>query len=325
MWNKILNKLLLLLIPSILLSCSMDFNLRDGNQTVYKGSEHWMQEIDDDILIRNMTIPGTHDTCAQHDFFALSSTAAAQDLSLNELLYAGVRQVDIRLYYNGSYCEIHHGITYQYMSFDDVLNICYAFLEANPTETIIFVIKSEWKCEDSDICPSVEEAVTADSDKWITTTDATSLTLGTCRGKCVLVKRFSGLNSYGIPRGSGTGQLHQVDDACTSDLTTYWTNLYNDLEDQLGNSTEPFTIVWSSAYFEGQFGIPNIRMVSSSVNPKLEAYLDGSNTTGSSLAYTQCHLGMIGVDHITRRLAYKIYRTNFTNDTYDENSENYHN
>lgn len=142
-----------------------------------------MNKVSDDTLIRKMSIPGTHDTCAQYDFLRLSSTAAAQDLSLNELLQAGVRHLDIRPYWDGKECKIHHGITYQYMNLDDVLDVCYRFIAENPSEAIIFMVYKEWKCSDSDICIPILDKINANSDKWVTVTSAENLTLGECRGK----------------------------------------------------------------------------------------------------------------------------------------------
>ena len=291
-------------------SCSMDkINETDGNKIDFAGSTSWMSKISDETLIRKMTIPGTHDTCAQHDFLGLSGTAAAQDLSLTELLNSGVRHIDIRLYWDGTECKIHHGITYQFMNFDDVLKICYDFLDANPSETIIFMIYKEWKCEPSDICQPILDRINATPERWITVTSAENLTLSECRGKLVLVKRFKGLDGIGIPSGSAIGQLHQVDDYKTNDLDQYWVELREHLDNMMNTTNPAFTTVWSSGYFEGQFGIPNIRMNSSVTNEKLENYFDGIYD-GQDKKYSKNHFGIIGADHITKRLAYKIYRIN---------------
>ena len=293
-------------------SCSMNtINESDGNKIDFSGSNNWMSCIADDTLIREMSIPGTHDTCAQYDFLGLSGTAAAQDLSLSELLQAGVRHVDIRLYWDGTECKIHHGITYQHMNFDDVLTICYNFLDENPTETIIFMIYKEWKCEDSDICQPILDRINANPTRWITTTSAENLTVGECRNKLILVKRFKGLDGIGIPSGSAIGQLHQVDDYKTNDLDSYWEELKSHLDTMMNATNPAFTTVWSSGYFEGQFGIPNIRLNSSVTNVKLENYLDGSYDEQDK-KYTKVHFGIIGCDHITKRLAYKIYRINLS-------------
>lgn len=109
-----------------------------------------------------------------------------------------------------------------------------------------------------------------------------------------------------------------MDDYKTKDLESYWDELKIHL-DNMKNSTNPsFTVVWSSGYFEGQFGIPNIRLTSSVTNPKVENYLDGIYD-GEDKKYTKCNLGIIGMDHITKRLAYKIYRINLTAED-DENN-----
>lgn len=302
MWNKIL-KITVFLFLCILTSCQMDWSYIGGNEKDYEGSESWMSEVSDDTLIRKMTIPGTHDTCAQHDFIFLSSTAAAQDLNLVQLLNAGVRQIDIRMYNNGKDITIHHGITYQFKNYNEVLKTCYDFLEKNPTETILFFIMAEYKSEDSDILDGVMEGINKNPEKWIIEPSAENLTLGECRGKLVLVKRFTGLDGTGIPCGSGIGQLHQLNQYKTSDLKAYWESIQTDFATMETSENPAFTIVWTAGYFEGQFGIPNIRKTSSCVNPKVDDFF-------TDKARTKKHYGIIGMDHITKRLAYKIYSVN---------------
>lgn len=302
MWNKIL-KILVLGTGLLFVSCRMDWSFIDGNQKDYEGSNNWMSQVADETLIRKMTIPGTHDTCANYDFMSLSSTAAAQDLSLKQQLEAGVRQIDIRMYNNGKEILIHHGITYQHMNYNQVLSICYDFLEKNPSETILFFIMAEYKSSDADICDGVMAGINANPEKWLTVNSAENLTLGQCRGKLVLVKRFNGIDGVGIPGGSGIGQLHQLNSAKTSNLEAYWNNLLEDLNKMESSENPAFSIVWSAGYFEGQYGIPNIRMTSSCINPKMDEYLSGK-------MHSHAHLGIIGMDHITKRLAYKIYSVN---------------
>ena len=55
----------------------------------------WMKEVDDNTLITNMSIPGSHDSGATHSIFDVAGKC--QDLSIKTQLTIGVRFLDLRL------------------------------------------------------------------------------------------------------------------------------------------------------------------------------------------------------------------------------------
>lgn len=100
----------------------------------------WMSEVDASRSLANMTILGTHDSCAVHEIVGIGK---CQHLSLSQQLNIGVRYLDIRCgVKNGSF-QMHHGPIDEQLSFDDVMNSCLTFLSQNPSETIFMRIKQE--------------------------------------------------------------------------------------------------------------------------------------------------------------------------------------
>ena len=62
-------------------------------------------------------------------------------------------------------------------------------------------------------------------------------------------------------------------------------------------------LISTSSYYYGQFGLPNYRIVSSYVNPRLQEYLEQYRGTGKCF-------GSIRADHMSRDLAHVIYSCN---------------
>lgn len=135
--------LILLLLVPLLISCGMDPNLNGGNDTVYEDSADWMGRLPSGTLIRNITMPGTHDSCANYDYLGLSSISSTQDLKLMDQLEAGVRCLDIRITEKDGVYGVYHGPVYMKMSLDDVAKVCKDFLGKHPTEFILMFVQYE--------------------------------------------------------------------------------------------------------------------------------------------------------------------------------------
>ena len=102
--------------------------------------EKWMSRIKDDVKLSEITIPGTHNTCASK----CNILAKCQNISLIEQLNAGVRFIDLRCRHMNDSFFLYHGIFRINYDFEhDVLAACAQFLSSNPTETIIAMLKPE--------------------------------------------------------------------------------------------------------------------------------------------------------------------------------------
>jgi 1-phosphatidylinositol phosphodiesterase len=101
----------------------------------------WMSKIPNK-LVSEMTIPGTHDTCARVSVFGFIQT---QTWPLAEQLKAGIRYVDIRCMHYENRFEVHHDMFYCGVSFDNVLSIIKDFLTNYPSEGFIMRIREDFK------------------------------------------------------------------------------------------------------------------------------------------------------------------------------------
>lgn len=103
-------------------------------------NKSWMNNIDDKVKIRNISIPGTHESASLYG----GDIPKAQTLSINQQLNAGIRFLDIRLRHIDNVFAIHHGPVYQKQMFGDILNDVRTFLEDNPTEFVFIRVKEEY-------------------------------------------------------------------------------------------------------------------------------------------------------------------------------------
>src|SRR6185369_6685331 len=110
--------------------------------TAGAAGNNWMSSLNSGLYLSQFSIAGTHETMARYE--PATGTAKCQNLTLADQLNAGVRFIDIRCrHYNNAFV-IHHGSVYQNANFDDVLNACTSFLQANPSECIILSVKDEY-------------------------------------------------------------------------------------------------------------------------------------------------------------------------------------
>ncbi len=100
----------------------------------------WMGGLGDAALLCDITLPGTHDTCALHG----GDWPTTQSRPLAEQLNAGVRFIDIRCRHEGDVFNIFHGIADQHLEYGaGVQQVCLDFLAAHPAETIVMSVKPE--------------------------------------------------------------------------------------------------------------------------------------------------------------------------------------
>ena len=174
----------------------------------------WMSVILDTTRLTEITIPGTHDSCARkfkdEDVFGVTSgISKCQSMNITEQLNSGIRFLDIRCEVDPNSYSVKtvHGTTdcwngndYYYLDF--VFQDVYNWLAAHPSETVCICIKED----DGDHgVPSFTNAIYEYihgygqgkyfygegynyRDHWYL--GKTVPTLGEVRGKCVLFNRF---------------------------------------------------------------------------------------------------------------------------------------
>jgi 1-phosphatidylinositol phosphodiesterase len=105
-----------------------------------KNMTTWMSDLPN-CLISELTIPGTHDTCAKD---AINTILQTQTWSLKHQLEAGIRFLDIRCRHMHNSFKIFHWTFDCGVTFEEVLTTVKSFLSENPSETIIMRIKEEY-------------------------------------------------------------------------------------------------------------------------------------------------------------------------------------
>lgn len=200
----------------------------------------WMEALDDDTLLRNISIPGTHGSTARHGGWASEN----QTLSIRQQLDAGIRFLDLRTRHYYNTLEMHHGIVYQHINFGSVLDEIVGFLQAHPTETVLIRVKEEASAEGN--TRPLEVTVDSYFDKYgkhFHTRADWDTRLGDLRGKIVMLKEFEGHTRFGF-----MNYFHQTirqDDYNLSsnwDLYGKWEKVKNtiNLANQNGPEPDPF-------------------------------------------------------------------------------------
>ena len=171
-----------------------------NNRTSSKKYADWLSTIDDSTSLRNVSLPGSHDTMALYSIGDLAGQC--QTLSLDEQLNIGVRFLDIRLKEDHNSLKAVHGFIDQRASFADIDKTVTSFLEKHPNEFIIMSIKEEAESSGSDI--SFEQALLKYLDNPIYLKDQTTVPtyVGDIRGKVLLLSRYKD-STIGIPAYNG--------------------------------------------------------------------------------------------------------------------------
>ncbi|MCD3460506.1 phosphatidylinositol-specific phospholipase C [Streptococcus equi] len=103
----------------------------------------WMETIDGNRRLSELSIPGTHDTLAFSASLPVTSIVRTQSMNLQQQLDSGIRFLDIRLSHEGDRFYIYHGCVWTGYDFEDVCNIVQGFLKKHSTETILMRVKQE--------------------------------------------------------------------------------------------------------------------------------------------------------------------------------------
>lgn len=171
------------------------------------GAADWMGRIDDNALLSELVIPGTHDSATRNVQLAFFSKC--QGLSVIDQLEAGYRYLDIRLEADNGRMKLVHGYCEcktekmpwsDTLWLDDVLLQCYAFLALHPTETVIFAVKQEHgDATVEEFQTLLDSYVQQAPERWLLTETIPSL--GEARGKLVLMRRYEDEARLGAAAG----------------------------------------------------------------------------------------------------------------------------
>ena len=216
-------------------------------------SSDWMSVILDNTKLTEITMPGTHDSCARKfkNDWMVSSVSKCQGLNITEQLNAGVRFLDVRCEVDASTYSVKtvHGSTdcwddNDYLYLDYVFQMLYTWLDAHPSETVLVSIKED---DGNNGVPSFTNAIYeyihgygqgkyfygSDynyNDYWYLGKSVP--TLGAVRGKCVLFNRFDQyIGSEGsqgvVVDENESGQKIKYNDMEGDFAEPYYQNIYS--------------------------------------------------------------------------------------------------
>ncbi len=153
---------------------------------------NWMQALDDNLLLRRLSIPGAHDaatsSCSSN---GITGSAHTQTYTIAQQLEHGVRMFDLRPAWTGKEMMIYHGIVSTDVKFTDVLTTLCNFLDAHPQEFLFVIMRHEDDSESSSQkteWPNQMEKCLTEYKSYIIDFSPT-LTLKDMRGKLLLMSR----------------------------------------------------------------------------------------------------------------------------------------
>lgn len=285
----------------------------------YSGN-NWITPLDGDIYVSQMSIPGAHDAATGEDMAtALGDIfASTQEQTLQEQWNLGVRAFDLRpalydknevlLWGTKDYeLWLYHGMTRVAVSWAAAINTLKANLTDNPGEFAIILFRHEdesaaYKNTDSNEFNTYMTSYINANSSWIVDWKP-NLTIDECRGKIILISRFSGSWSYGCFTGwnhdaaGATTTLRNADNSKSATMyvqdyynpsshDTKWTSIktYLDISKTFhtdANKINHWMINHASGYV-GSSSSSTYRENAAAQNPKLISYITDDSWEGST-------------------------------------------
>jgi 1-phosphatidylinositol phosphodiesterase len=272
----------------------------------------WMGVLADSVSLYDVTLPGTHDTCALHG----GDWPTTQSRPLSEQLEGGVRFLDIRCRHERDVFNIYHGIANQHVEYGaGVQQVCLDFLKAHPSETLVMSVKTEGVGEGN--AQTFEQVFRGYIERFDCAARwrlaDTMPTLAEARGKIVLFRRFdidepeTVLGLKPLPWSENT--LFEVANAASfriqdawriptlADRGVKWERIKALLDEARQGERTAFVNFCSGS---GLGSYP--RLMADEINPRLTGYL-AQNPKG--------RFGWVLVDFETDEINRLIFETNF--------------
>ena len=145
----------------------------------------WMNYIRDDVKIKNVVIPGSHDAATKD----MNWMAETQNRTISEQLASGSRYLDLRVWKKGDSYYIFHG-PIKGSDFLPIVDEIKAFLDAHPTEFLVLDMQ-KFKGDSQNDVISILSTKLGDKIVKNTTSSADidfvdNLTVADVRGKCLV-------------------------------------------------------------------------------------------------------------------------------------------
>ena len=267
-------------------------------------SKTWMSHVSDTTSIKELSLPGTHDSGATHSIVDVAGKC--QDLDIKTQLNIGVRFLDLRIQLVNDEFVITHSFVKQNLTFKSVLNDISSFLKQNKSEFLLLSIKQEESSVNSqkDYETALEEILSAYKDVVSFDTSLPS-TLKEARGKAYILSRSS--TSFGIPAYGGwyddtafeMNDMYIQDNYCIDDINEKKNDILSTIE-YTNNNADKLVLNFTSCYLDYGFPPTYAGTPAISINPWLL----------ENIKDTKDKLGIMVIDFITEELTKSIYMRN---------------
>ncbi len=304
---------------------------------------NWQSAVDGSLPITAINMPGTHDSAARYLYF--STRARTQSLSVLQQLYAGVRYLDVRLALSGNNilamhgvlnCKKELGLFAQNLTAKDIVSDCKKFLEQNPGETILFLLKQEESEKNKKLFTRFyDELIAPSPELWYTKNKIP--VLDEVRGKIVLLRvaeadksRFgnsnSGINFETYPYIGSTDmndfrfkKIISLDKRLLSEPVGYMF-VQDSYKIEGENKTKVIANFFADNLSENHFNIcctnaNNIKTPYANAK-KVNAFLSSYDFKAGGV------YGIVAMDFATAELCERIYMTNLPSMTNTPNAAN---
>lgn len=273
---------------------------------------NWMSGISDDTYLSDISIPGTHDSGSRIVDSYASKWAKCQSLSITEQLNIGVRYLDMRLEYDtscvGNVRVVHSTVdcwngNNAKLTLYEVLNFCYDFLDANPSEAIIISVKEDDGDNASALANAIWDLIYQNINKWYYSSYTPQMK--NVRQRLVLASRISqmgaGQRLTWDDQGSDGGSVEidstlEVQDRYNMGTSPKWSNAVKPMLDKEKPNGKWFLNFLSTT----GAGISGVVNCSNNMNDQFYLYESKNN---------KCY-GIVIFDYITESLAKKVFQCN---------------
>lgn len=301
MKNKILIALVMV-ASTILISIFAFFSF---DRKYDEASLNWMSKVSDDVKIKDLSIPGTHDSGALHSIADVAGKC--QDISIASQLKIGVRFLDLRLQLVDNEFKIVHSFVDQNLKFETVVKDLYSFIKKYDSEFLIISIKEDNDSVNSTISfdEALIKALSPYDDVFMLNDSKLPETVGMARSKIFILTRFSG--EIGIPAYFGwydddsfeLNDLYIQDNYNISIIEEKKNDILNTIK-YAQNNPSKLVINFTSCYLDPGFPPSYAGTAALSINSWLKEEISKNNDK----------LGILLIDFIDEDLAKTIYMRN---------------
>ena len=278
-----------------------------------ESGNNWITPLDGNIYVSQMSIPGSHDAATGEDMatFIGDIFAQTQEQTLQTQWNLGIRAFDLRpaIYKGRSTNELwlYHGVTRVSISWATAMKTIKDNLKAHPGEFAIILFRHEDEGttnkdnDETHFNTYMTNWVNANKE-WIVDWRP-DITIDECRGKIILISRFSGSWEYGCFTGwshvaegatttvrnasnTVTGTMYVQDYYNASSHDTKFTSIrkYLDIAQEF-HTNKTMKNHWMLNHVSGYARISSsdtYRSNSAAQNPKVIEYLHNRTTPGST-------------------------------------------